>query len=1751
MKPNCIGPYTITCTQLSGQSGGVLIDNSKTKQTVLIVSNSTNFTVPDNYIVLYQSDCNDKTIYWCEITGSSGRVYTIIPGLCSVSISSFENGLLDTEECNTTIFGSQNYSYGTPSACSASFEFDEMSFLVEATPSDYHLLDCGEDEQVSLFNFPGDSVESFNEYPVEIPIIETPETIPDETTQPETDNHAWSLPTDWETNRDFTCSPEVVLQKNNCESHNNPCITILQDGKSIITFEQRDTLGRTKISLMLIEMPIDTEVFYYRPMSNGTILNRPVTTTGITEFEIFDDIVIDTNSSNVPLETLYIGFLTGPLAGISLFRITSFTRDSQSIRPRYTIKFNSGGRIVEFPSSNNIADVKWFIIKSDTLLPLNLELLDLPVHTYNNVQVQVANPCVCTTKNHLMIGQDIPVYVTYQAYEQNKWNVYLRQLFISYNTQEDPIYTAPFQFDHPSYEQVPFVEDEYIDNQAVSADYHPENLYTLTYGDNTITRVVYNMSVKQPSDTFIAEKQIDINFVIDYSLGNFSSYLSDLKLHLPILDQLLRKEGVSPRYGLTVFGQRTDLANVSQKYTCNDTSVYDGLFNNSNAVNGFTNSVYDLQQSISKNVDGSHAPGYAAIQFALLNDTTEWRSSASRVLILISDHEPSTAVCSTGDLPYTNNVVSAGDAISSRNAYMGFVVASQQYPELLLPYATASLGIYDAAAPFRDTLESLASAITNKIVDTPVLERDTSGSSVTFLSKAKMSVTYDGDLSYLWTSERNNFRFSDVAPNNSSSLKGLVNFPFTLHNNAVAGIPSVHLMGNPENWVYFKYNGGFQKGEFGISYPHLGYLETRVSDPLLIAENATRPQICSNYQNDVFICCEAFTQGFPDIKIIGTGDFAQNSITGPKASRVTRFLTQSDFSYTHNITSLIHGVNQLCSLVSDKNNIIHVCWQSNRNGYWNIYYANGQNTFNNVRLTNSTAQSYSPSITVGDNGNIFVAYHNNRFKTYEIFLAYKEHDRIKPLLEQDAYLNGMRLNYRHYADVLPIFIYNTFDQDPYDPYISVDTSEHGYHVIISFYDNPNFEGEPKVQVDSRKNLDAFIAQSTNSTLDMTVDGINIQFGFSTFIYFSAISNVSDKISYPYPFEENKTYFPQVVLVKENGEVTYAIEQRTSFSCSQCKYSSELNSASIACSIDIVIENTGSTIRSNYQVNVYADASKSALHKTYTISNNSGDLANFQINNLSMASSGRLGTDGLLINANEKVFLQVYPSLSDIECGISYFYEITQITNVSSHILFDYISGNELNCSCNSTILSDEIKTIDQIDRWHSSAFGYADMRLTNTTEDCLKPSIQVRSNEACLVFFEKYNKQSNDSSINGVSFNVSSNQAELGGTGSEFWFDYDPAISGFSVRHEVDLFDRPLFVYEQTDKQQSQMSKTELPTSSIAFKNCDFIRYALSVPEQCDKSKITDNIIVTDKNIDSSVVKKILLGKKNLLYYTFNSRKEVIPVVRSNDIVLQIWGTPEVVAIRVKNETDTVFSDWCSFRPEISDYYIEKEWTLTKNSGIKQVCIQAMTYSGVTTSFCTDIVADYQYVTSTINLYSDNQYTKSLPINNGLFVASTSFDIANLSISSSQKVYVEIIPHQSVINDVLQFDVLMQGEKKYLNQLAAKTVNSLGQTCYRGEFTVYVDGINNSKDGAGKIVPRFDTIQQTGTVGVEKNFVRDQFNVFEEQNSPSAEEIETYRQEISGRIGIPVLIRPDEDPYFIFGDHDFFTEESQPRPTVQ
>jgi len=910
-------------------------------------------------------------------------------------------------------------------------------------------------------------------------IVEPPTTPPDSEMEEVVE---WAeLSSDIRVGPDVDDSPISTVESRSsgdCTSYSNPSIALLQSGDVVVAYEDRDEDGNTGIGIAIANRTMSSLYGKYnRRLSLGRLINdKSILGKGQATFEIYDEIDMSVGGYTK------LAFLSGPLQylvfdfssntvfddnGLFLKTVCTFDVTSDWSKHLRDSGYSISELSVSFDDANNDADVAWLLMGTSS----KFSLAETLKHTDDNGnQLPVSRPCVAATQNSHALGGEQSIYVAYQAFDNNAWHVYLRHIIISDGsiTPGPPQYQAPYIlcsspsacnqiYVFPELSDDPYVEavecDPYsIEDPYVIIEYRPEEMYTIDSGSDTVTRVHYQMRTESPpalsgaiswspEDEDNSESNaIDLVFSIDHSgsMGPWSgNEIAQVRTAVNNLATSLIGSGIDIRFGLVIMATSASPSDPANGINCTN-YIIDAL-SDAGVSGGFTNNATTLSNALSSwSAAGGCESVFGSVKFALEWPTLQWRSNARRIVFVISDGVGCReGQCQCQQFPNTYAAAKASCDQYDATVILALATEISCYTSLSVDTGWTG-GTYPVVGPYgispSDLGGSAAAASGSCVMPvsesrcyTKIVERDHVGYDPTFIKPAEVIVTYEGDLTEQWTYYRERFEFVDNLPQVSGTTKGLSGLPFTLYGGNVFDIEPVHLHGRTETWIRLKCAGTPIIDSIRYDFPSFGSPIPDISRPVLISSNSINPYVICNNRDDVFVAYEQCSGEIPQIQVSGTADFTQDSITGPKGNRTTRLLEASDFAYAHEITIGGQGLNQICDLVVDWNDNLLVAWQSNRNGNWEIYFASASDSFEHVRITDSTGKSTSPSIDVDTDNNVYIAFHDDRFGKYEVLVASRHGNRVVPLLQQDPYMSSLREQYNHYTNVLPITLFEIDD----------------------------------------------------------------------------------------------------------------------------------------------------------------------------------------------------------------------------------------------------------------------------------------------------------------------------------------------------------------------------------------------------------------------------------------------------------------------------------------------------------------------------------------------------------------------------------------------------------------------------------------------------------------------------------------------------------------------------------------------------
>ncbi len=187
--------------------------------------------------------------------------------------------------------------------------------------------------------------------------------------------------------------------------------------------------------------------------------------------------------------------------------------------------------------------------------------------------------------------------------------------------------------------------------------------------------------------------------------------------------------------------------------------------------------------------------------------------------------------------------------------------------------------------------------------------------------------------------------------------------------------------------------------------------------------------------------------------------------------------SSSNFSQIPVTASDVH-MNVFPSLSLDRYNKGHIAWQSNRDGFWEIYYSSMKNLLsvfeNETRITQSNSVSSNPSIAVDSEGRKMIAWQDNRTGQNQIYAAIckvKDYSIVEQCKE----------------DEISQFLYqwNSSIDPYYEPYIAqasqfncavefdfTPTESRRYHFVAKFYSDQEYKNLYK-SIDSQDSIEGW------------------------------------------------------------------------------------------------------------------------------------------------------------------------------------------------------------------------------------------------------------------------------------------------------------------------------------------------------------------------------------------------------------------------------------------------------------------------------------------------------------------------------------------------------------------------------------------------------------------------------------------------------------------------------------------------------
>jgi hypothetical protein len=228
-----------------------------------------------------------------------------------------------------------------------------------------------------------------------------------------------------------------------------------------------------------------------------------------------------------------------------------------------------------------------------------------------------------------------------------------------------------------------------------------------------------------------------------------------------------------------------------------------------------------------------------------------------------------------------------------------------------------------------------------------------------------------------------------------------------------------------------------------------------------------------------------------------------------------------------------------------------------------------------------------------------------------------------------------------------------------------------------------------------------------------------------------------------------------------------------------------------------------------------------------------------------------------------------------------------------------------------------------------------------------------------------------------------------------------------------------------------------------------------------------------DNSYDS--IKMMVLKEDIAGSLVVNSNKTV-PVIDKTSIRIDIDGIVGAYAVRLKDMGEEDWSAWIDIDNEPGDtgtvaYRIDNSrfivpWNMIRYNGMKRICCQVLTMYGISSTFCLELLANFDAIQHVFEFYTDASMSNPFPTYNGQYVLSVNYG-SNNATNDKRTVYFKVIFNEEVTNAGLNFRVAQQGS----NDTHNKTLISVGtdNKVFKGDFDIYTDDGVFNKDGSAFI----------------------------------------------------------------------------------
>ncbi len=528
------------------------------------------------------------------------------------------------------------------------------------------------------------------------------------------------------------------------------------------------------------------------------------------------------------------------------------------------------------------------------------------------------------------------------------------------------------------------------------------------------------------------------------------------------------------------------------------------------------------------------------------------------------------------------------------------------------------------------------------------------------------------------------------------------------------------------------------------------------------------------------------------------------------------------------------------------------------------------------------------------------------------------------------------------------------------------------------------------------------------------------------------------------------------------------------------------------------------------------------------------------------------------------------------CGVKYYVDL-EIFFADDQTFLTY-SQFEYMTNCSSTDSWIWRQNADA-KNWISSAQGKTDLRVSKTTNHTLFPAIAANLAGQFMIVWQDH--RNNDKDANNLDYNPQIYYALYDSVDDIIW----SSGQGYNDTRIMQFGFKPKII---TDQAQNFYTIANLDKAINVYK-CPLVEEVAEVTSLLTDDSFFD---IDGSQRDASQVLKIRVLNEDTVGSYALSDGNIVSVVENCVVRLDVVGVPGNYAVRAKNEDDREWSNWINIDSEIPDidrsnlgsapfvesakmsaYSIDNNrfilpWLLSPGTGVKRICLQVLTFFGISPSFCVDVfsnIKELEYDVSLWKTFSRNEFSDPADTYNGVDVVTVN---SNLGLTP---IYVKVIfkdpdkldfyldylstmsRYANLSSSYLTFNVIQQGVNDQFNL----SLISIDKGIYKGEFVLdKSDGVYN-KDGLAAIVvnvPNPCTATQDIICGYDNfdkynkmqiSILRDAYSKYDDivgDISPSNVE---YKHQIAGVSKLDDInwfknYYSADDPRLIFGNPRFF-----------